>query len=85
MRAVETSRCLEKKLALFGFEIFDLVAIFITLSVLDLLFGESRYALLEVWIPTALMALALHYGKKGKPDKYLVHRLKYLTSPARYQ
>jgi hypothetical protein len=83
LRAVNVSKCLDKRLILFGFEVYDLLAIFLTLSVLNLLFGQMNTGmkLLFVWLPTLIIALVLHYGKKGKPEMYLVHWVRYQIKP----
>jgi hypothetical protein len=64
MRTVDVSKCLDKKLTLFGFEVADVLAVF-------------------VWLPSAALALVLRYGKQGKPDKYLVHWLRFQIKPGR--
>jgi hypothetical protein len=83
LRSVNVSKCLDKRLILFGFEVYDLLAIFLTLSVLNLLFGQmsTGMKLLFVWLPTVIIALVLHYGKKGKPEMYLVHWVRYQIKP----
>jgi hypothetical protein len=83
LRSVNVSKCLDKRLILFGFEVYDLLAIFLTLSILNLVFGQvhTGMKLLFVWLPTIVMALILHYGKKGKPDMYLVHWVRYQIKP----
>lgn len=84
MRAVDVSKSLDKKLMMFGYEVLDVLAIFLTLSVLNLLFGQSGMSLLLVWIPTTLLAVVLRVGKRGKPDKFLLHWLRYQVKPGVY-
>jgi len=81
LKTVPVSKCLDKKLLLFGFEIPDLLAIFLTLSILNFLFGNTPLKLALVWLPTAGLAAALRYGKRGKPDNYLVHWLRFQIKP----
>lgn len=81
MRTIPVSKCLDKKLIMFGFEVMDILAIFLTLSILNFIFGSSSLKLLFVWLPSALLALVLRYGKRGKPDKYLIHWLRYQIKP----
>lgn len=81
MKVVPMSKCLDKKLLLFGFEMADLFLIFITLSILNLFFGRTDQKILLVWLPPTLMALGLKLGKKGKPDNYLIHWLRFQFSP----
>jgi hypothetical protein len=83
LRSINVSKCLDKRLILFGFEVYDLLAIFLTLSILNLVFGQlgTGMKILFVWAPTAIMALVLYYGKKGKPEMYLIHWVRYQIKP----
>lgn len=81
MRTVEVSKCLDKKLMMFGFEVVDILVIFFSLSVLNFLFGQSSLKIFFVWLPPIVLALILRYGKRGKPDKYLLHWLRYQIKP----
>ena len=78
------SKCLDKKLILFGFEIFDIFVIFLTLALLNFLFGNSNYKILLVWLPVAALAATLRLGKRGKPEKFILHWLKYQFKPGIY-
>src|SRR5437762_848267 len=75
------SKCLDKKLMIFGFEVYDLLAIFLVLSVLNLVFGQSVLAIPLVWAPTAALAIILRVGKRGKPDKFLIHWIRFQIQP----
>ncbi len=81
MRTIPVSKCLDKKLIMFGFEVMDILAVFLTLSILNFIFGSSSLKILFVWLPSATLAAVLRYGKRGKPDKYLVHWLRFQTKP----
>jgi hypothetical protein len=83
MRTISVSKCLDKKLIMFGFEVMDILAIFLCLSILNFIFGNSSLKFVFVWLPSCLLALVLRYGKRGKPDKYLVHWLRYQIKPGR--
>lgn len=84
MKTVAVSKSLDRKLMLLGYEVADLLAIFLTLSVLNLLFGQSGMSFFLVWIPTFALAATLRIGKRGKPDKYLLHWLRYQMKPGIY-
>jgi hypothetical protein len=84
MRAVPVSKSLDRKLMLFGYEVLDVLAIFLTLSVLNLLFGQSGMTLLLVWAPSIALAVVLRLGKRGKPDKYLLHWMRFQAKPGIY-
>lgn len=81
MRVVDVSKCLDKKLMMMGFEVIDLLAIFLCLSILNFLFGQTSMKLLLVWAPSLALALVLKYGKRGKPEKYLIHWLRFQIKP----
>ena len=74
------SKCLDKKTLVWGFEMADLLLVFMLLAVLNFIFGGTDNKLLFVWSPPFLLALVLRYGKKGKPENYLIHWIKYQTS-----
>ncbi len=84
MRTTSVSKCLDKRLLLFGFEVFDLLAVFLVLSVLNFIFGSSSMKLLFVWLPTVSLAALLRFGKKGKPDKFLIHWVRFQIKPGYY-
>lgn len=84
MRVTSVSKCLDRKLVLFGFEVLDLLAIFLVLSILNLIFGQTALKWLFVWAPTVVLAVVLRYGKQGKPEKYLVHWIRFQIKPGVY-
>lgn len=81
LRSEPTSKSLERKLLIAGFEVPDVLFIFILLSILNFVFGRTDYKLLLVWLPVTFVAITLRMGKRGKPDNYLVHLAKYHTRP----
>lgn len=85
LKTTPVAKCLDKRLLIFGFEVMDVLAIFLTLSVLNFLFGQTSLKIFFVWIPTATLAAILHFGKKGKPDNYLVHWLRFQMKPGTYK
>lgn len=84
MRATSVSKCLDKKMVLFGFEVLDLLAVFLVLSILNLVFGQIPFKWLFVWLPSLSLAGLLRWGKRGKPDKYLVHWIRFQIKPGVY-
>lgn len=84
MKVTEVSKCLEKKLQIFGFEIPDLIATFVLLSVLNLVFGNHPYKLLFVWVPPMILAFVLRATKRGRPDNFLIHWIRYQVRPGVY-
>ena len=84
MRTTAVSKCLDRKLILFGFEVLDLLAVFLVLSILNFLFGQAPMKWLLVWAPSVALAIVLRWGKRGKPEKYLIHWLRYQIKPGSY-
>lgn len=84
LRQTTVSQSLDRKLKMFGFEVPDLLAIFLVLAVLNFVFGQTDFKLFLVWLPTALIAGVLHFGKRGKPDNYLIHWLRFQFKPGIY-
>lgn len=81
LRSEPTSQSLEKKLLIMGFEVPDVLAIFLLLSILNFLFGQTNYKLLLVWGQVISIAILLRVGKRGKPDNYLIHLCKFHLKP----
>jgi hypothetical protein len=81
VRQSPVSQCLDRRLTIAGFEVLDLLAIFLVLSVLNLLFSGTTAKVFLVWLPTAALAVTLRLGKRGKPDNFLVHWLRFQIEP----
>lgn len=73
-------RALEKKNRILGFEIGDIVLIFLYLSVSNFIFGQTDLKFVVVWCGTFILALALYFLKKGKPDNYIQHYGEFMFS-----
>lgn len=81
LKMTPVSRCLDKKMIIFGFEVPDLLLIFMTLSVLNFLFNQTDFKLFLIWLPTLSLAGVLRFTKRGKPENYLVHWLRFQIRP----
>jgi len=75
-------RALEMKSKLFGFELPDLLFIFMNLAVTNLVFGTTRFRYPLVWGTTLGLALFLFLAKRGRPDNYLQHLGEFIAQPA---
>ncbi len=75
-------RSLEKKTRLFGFELSDLLLIFLYLALSNLIFGQTKLKPLLVWGGTVTIAAVLYFIKRGKPDSYLQHYGEFMTAPS---
>ncbi len=72
-------RSLDSKNKLFGFELPDLLFIFMNLAITNLVFGSSSYRYSLVWGSTAIIAASLFFLKRGKPDNYIQHLGEYIS------
>ena len=75
-------RSLEKKTRLFGFELSDLLLIFLYLALSNLIFGQTSLKPLIVWGGTLGLAASLYLFKRGKPDNYLQHYGEFFYAPS---
>ena len=75
-------RALEMKTKLFGFELPDLLLIFMNLALTNLVFGATSYRYTLVWGTTLFLALFLFFSKRGRPDNYLQHLGEFLAHSA---
>lgn len=66
-------RSLEAKTRLFGFELGDLLLIFLYLSLSNLIFGATKFKFPIVWIGTLVVAGILYFVKRDKPDGFIQH------------
>ena len=72
------------KTKLFGFELPDLLFIFMNLALTNLIFGATKFRYPLVWGTTAALAAFLFFSKRGKPDNYLQHYGEFLSRPSYY-
>ncbi len=75
-------RSLERKVRIFGFELVDLLLIFLYLALSNLFFGQTKLRPLIVWGGTVSIGLVLYFVKRGKPDAYLQHYGEFLNGPS---
>lgn len=55
----------------------DILGILIFASVMNLFFGRTSFAFVFVIILPLITLVALYFGKRGKPDGFLVHLARY--------
>ena len=75
-------RALEMKSKLFGFELPDLLLIFMNLAIMNLVFGASHFRYPLVWGTTLSLALFLFFAKRGRPDNFIQHLIEFYTKPS---
>ena len=81
---LETStvhRNLDAKLRILGFELFDLLALLIFASTMNLIFGNTSLSFILVFVVPSILGAILYFGKKGKPDDFLPHFVRYFLMP----
>lgn len=81
LKTTEVSRCLDKKMVMMGFEVPDLLVIFLTISILNFIFSTSDLRWLFVWTPSLVLAGVIKWSKRDKPDNYLIHWLRFQIKP----
>lgn len=76
----QVHRNLDAKFKIGGIEASDLIGVLILAAVMNLFFGRVPFGALFIFgIPAALF-VALYLGKRGKPDGYLNHAIKFYLS-----
>ena len=74
-------RSLDSKTRLFGFELADLLLIFLYLALSNFMFGNTPLKFPVVWLGTVLIAGILFFVKRNKPDHYLEHWGEFRRTP----
>lgn len=74
-------RKLDAKFKVGGIEATDLLAVLIVGAVMNLIFGRLSIGPLFVFGVPAVLFSALYFGKRDKPDGFLIHFLKFHLSP----
>ena len=73
-------RNLDAKLKIGNIEAFDLLIALICGAMMNLFFGGTALELpLVIGVPVLILA-ASYFGKRGKPEKYLPHLLRFYVS-----
>tara|TARA_B110001454_G_scaffold219192_1_gene251134 strand:- start:21083 stop:21409 length:327 start_codon:yes stop_codon:yes gene_type:complete len=73
-------RKLDAKIRIGGMEAPDILAVLIFASVMNLFFGRTSFSFIFVIVLPALLLSILYFGKRGKPDDYLIHLLRFYLS-----
>ena len=67
-----------------GFEAQDLILLLLLASVMNLFFGATSFGAVMTLGPPLLLGGILFFCKRGKPDGYLMHLIRFHTSPGFY-
>jgi hypothetical protein len=71
------SRSLDRKTLILWLEITDVFILATLCSILNLMFGGTGLKLYFVYLPTLILAITLVLTKRGKPEGFLLHFLKF--------
>ena len=71
------NRSLDRKTTILWLELIDIFIIVTTMSFLNLIFGRTGLKIYLVYLPSLTLLLTLIFSKKGKPEGFLIHFLRY--------
>jgi hypothetical protein len=77
----KVSRSLDRKTLIMWLEIMDIFILVTFCSVLNLVFSGTGLKLYFVYLPTLVLGATLVVAKWGKPEKFLIHFLKFHLQP----
>ena len=81
LKTSQVHRKLDAKFKVGGVEASDLLGVLLLAAVMNLILGRVPYSAVFIFgIPAALF-VGLYFGKRGKPDGFLMHALKFYLSP----
>ena len=81
LRQTPMAKCLDKRLTIFGFEVPDLLMICTLLTMLPLFFSALGNQFILVWLPSLLFTGVLWFGKRGKPENFIIHWTQFHLKP----
>ena len=77
----KVSRSLDRKSLILWLEITEIFALVMICSLLNLTFGATGLKIYFVFLPTVILTITMVLTKRGKPEGFLVHFLKYHLQP----
>ena len=63
-----------------GIDATDLLSVLLCAAVLNLFFGRLSFGPIFIFGLPGILFFILYFGKKGKPDGYLMHAMKFYLS-----
>ena len=66
-------RNLDAHIKILGLELYDLIIVLLLSAVMNLLFGQSSFVFVAVFVFPLFVLSILYVLKKGKPENYLIH------------
>lgn len=80
LKTSEIHRRLDAKFKIGSVEASDLLSVLLLAAVMNLVLGRVPYGAVLIFGIPALLFVGLYFGKRGKPDGYLQHAIKYHLS-----
>ncbi len=84
LRESSIHRRLDAKMKVGGMEAPDLLGVLIFAAIMNLIFGRMGFAFVFVIIIPLLLLTALYFGKRGKPDDFMLHFARFYLTPGFY-
>lgn len=81
LTTTKVNRSLDQKTVIFFLEVIDLFTLVAFCSILNLIFGQMGHKFLLVYFPTLILGAIFVIGKRGKPERFLFHFLRYQVQP----
>jgi hypothetical protein len=81
LKTSQVHRRLDAKFKVGGVEAADLLAMLLLAAVMNLVFGRVPFGPVFIFGIPGLLFMGLYFGKRGKPDGYLLHAIKFYLSP----
>lgn len=81
LKTSQVHRRLDAKLKIGSVEATDLLVVLILAAVLNLFLNSIPFGPILIFGIPSLLFVALYFGKRGKPDGYLLHAIKFYLSP----
>jgi len=84
LKSSRVHRKLDAQIKIIGLELMDLIAVLMLAAISNIFLGRTSFApVFVLGIPT-LLAIILYFVKRDKPEGYLVHLFRYISSPGFY-
>ena len=74
-------RALENKTTIFGFEISELILVFLYLSITNFFFGRTGLKIPFVWGGTIALGVGILLTRRKRPDQFLQHLYIFYRNP----
>ncbi len=81
LESSQVHRKLDARFKIGGVEASDLLGVLLLAAVMNLFLGRISFAPVFIFGIPALLFIALYFGKRGKPDGYLLHAIRFHLSP----